>query len=259
MYPRRTAGKWQKISAGGWNAAMRAAEDLDARLHGSGLLAASSLLANRTIVDVRNNTGSLMQRSYVLGIDEWTFDPDSGDQLEELHENLRVDGIVPVLGTHDEKFVVLPGQLEDGEIGPAVLSGIVLVLVNIAYAEHTFCTVADGDVTTLASSFRGRGRILRAQEGTGSKWCLVELGPMPSHPIFAVTNGAVSPEAEVTVERLKPKDTSPFWQRSGETYTARDIWLNSGESIESGTILSTVPFAGREVIASIYCSAADWL
>ena len=258
-YKRRTAGKRQKLSAGGWNAAMTAAEAHEEDLRSRLTPASGNLGLNRSYIYIRNTTGDARERGDILGIGDWTFDPDDGQQLEELQETLCVEGVAPEEGTHEDQFVVLPDDLADGEVGPAVLFGLVLVLVNISDEAHKFCTIRDADTRILKSASSGRGRILKAQEGTGNKWCLVELGRESTAKVFCVTNAAISQGGSGTVERLKRNDANTAWERSGETFTAYDIFLNTGESVEACFIVGVVPYDGLQVIDSIYCNANDWL
>jgi hypothetical protein len=246
MYPRWSKGRKPRLSAGGWNASMNAAEAYERSLNSGEIPFATSQALGRTIVDVRNTTGDLMQRSYVLGIDDWTLDPDSGDQLEELHENLCVEGVVPVVGTHDDNFIVLPSDLVDGEIGPAVLSGIVLVTVNIISTAHKFCTIADGDVTTLQSATSGRGRIIKAQSGTGSKWALVELArPAPVTTFRGITTGTLTKGGHVNVTRYKPGTTTA----SGDT----DDVYNELATIASGKVVYYMDDGGKLFVFAAEC------
>lgn len=175
-YPRWTSGKRPRLSAGGWNAAMASAEGYEQQLRSRGVAGADAAGLNRTVIQVKNATSNSAQRGHILGLGDWTFDPDNTQQLEELQETLCVEGVVPAAATHKDQFVVLPYDLAEGEIGDAILSGLVLVKVDITNTSHTFCTVADGVTQNLKSAAGGRGRILKAQPGTGLKWALVELG-----------------------------------------------------------------------------------
>ena len=157
---------------------------------------------NRTVISVRNALGERAERSMILGLGDWSFDPDSGDNLEELHETLCVEGVEPEAGTHDDAWAVLPDDLEDGEIGEAVLTGLVLVTVNISDASHKFCTIDDGNVQQLKSAHEGRGRILKAQDGTGNKYALVELGPFRKQFYRGTTSGALDKGTSGDVDRL---------------------------------------------------------
>jgi hypothetical protein len=259
MYPRRTAGKWTPISAGGWNAAMLAAERSEQAFNHRPIAPdAASVVLNRTVIDIRNTTGDQIDRSEILGIGDWTFDPSEPEQLEELHETLCVEGVVPESPAHDDQFVVLTRDLADGEIGPAVMFGLVAVLVEISDESHKFCTIADGVVGNLKSGASGRGRILKAQPGTGSKWCLVQLGGGSGlTKVFCVTNDTITHHGTGEVERIKRDGGA--WVRSGETFDAIDIFTNTGETIPTCFVVGVVDYEGLRVIDSIYCKASDWL
>lgn len=75
---------------------------------------------------------------------------------------------------------------------------------------------------------------------------------------FCVTNGALVHAGSVTVERIRRKADNSGWERSGVTFAAYDIFLNTADTVATDTVVSTVPYGGLQVIDSIYCAANDW-
>lgn len=260
MFPRWQSGRRPNFSAGGWNAAMAAAEAYQRSQQGGVEGSGRSAGLNRTIINVRNMSGSQVQRSQILGLGDFSFDPSDDNQLEELHEFLCLEGETPATPDHDDKWVVLPSELAEEEIGQAVLMGLVLVQVDIQSASHKFATIVDGDTEKLKSSTLGRGRIIKAETGTGTKWALVELGSQGGSGStgFYVTNGSLSHGSSVTVERIRRNSGGTGWERSGETLTAYDIFLNTADTVDADTVVTVVPYEGLQVIESIYCAANDW-
>lgn len=85
----------------------------------------------------------------------------------------------------------------------------------------------------------------------------LDISTPPNSKQFWVTNGTLSHGGSVQVERLKRQ--SGAWVRSGELKTAYDIFLNTIETVDAGTIVSTVRYEGVDVLDSIYCRPNDWL
>lgn len=77
--------------------------------------------------------------------------------------------------------------------------------------------------------------------------------------VFAVTNGSLSHGGTVTVETLKYTGGSPKWARTGFTLSAEDIFMNTGETADAGTIVGIKYYDTKTVIAAMYCNANDWL
>jgi hypothetical protein len=259
MYPRRTAGKKAAISAGGWNAAMAAAEahEIDQRYRqvpGRDL----PILAATTI-EVLNDSGEDRRRGQVLGLDDWLMDPeDDPAKASELFENPVLKGIVPRIKKHWDAFVVLPFGLGKKEIGPGILAGLAVVKIDVTNDAHRFAGVKDDDATLLKSQASGCVRILKRQSGTGEKWAIVQLGITPPK-LYAVTNGVLAHAGTVNAERIRSSDGALPWERSGEIFQVHDIYFNLGESIDPGFIISVVNYEGLDVADTIYCKANDWL
>lgn len=81
----------------------------------------------------------------------------------------------------------------------------------------------------------------------------------PPPKVFAVTNSVIAQGGFGTVERLVRNEDDDAWIRSGEEFTAHDIFFNVGEFVPTCYVVSCVPYEGKWVIDSIYCRANDWL
>ena len=75
---------------------------------------------------------------------------------------------------------------------------------------------------------------------------------------FSVTTQLLEHGGSVALDRIKRKDTEDGWERSGETYTGHDLFLNTKDTVEINTVVGTVKYEGLDVIDRIYCSANDW-
>lgn len=169
-----TAGQPIIISAPTWNAHQDAAKAFrQGRLGNVGQRAAQGNQWGN-LVEVRNDTGSDVDRFGVLGIDDVAIDPSTN--LDEFQARIYLIGVTPSLSSHKGKFVVCRDAIPDGETGKAWISGVCPAYVNINDADDTSCDVKDGDATQLDSSpGTGSAQILWKESGTGSKWAIIRF------------------------------------------------------------------------------------
>ena len=136
-----------------------------------------SILPRLDVVAVRNNSGFLVERFDVLGLDQPVYEPADGEtQAEDFKDRILFDAVTPVAGAHEGRFGILRGDLMPGETGEAVVSGPVVCTVDVVDVAHAFCDVKDDDRVDLLSDWGGSARILWKEEGTGPKWAVVLLG-----------------------------------------------------------------------------------
>lgn len=109
-----------------------------------------------------------------------------------------------------------------------------------------------------------RGQVLARiadQAGALANWTL--RGPKPIQrgvfKNFVVLNSGLSHGGSVEVERIQRNSGDDGWERSGDTFTAYDLFLNNVDMIDAGVICTTVIYEGKDVIDGIYCTANDWL
>lgn len=222
---------------------MTAAEAFERDFRSMTVPPAASAGLSRTVVDIRNTTPSLLQRSSILGLGDWSFNPDTDAGLNELSETLCVEGLVPDITKHLDRFVVLPSDLVAGEVGPAIVTGLVVVLVEMIDAADLYCTLDDNNVGNLKSGAHGRGRILKVQSGTGFKWALVELGSAAPAVLVGKADEAIAVGAlNKTVSEWDPHFTAATGRK------IRGV-TNHSTSIATGDKVS-VAFASHVPIAA---------
>lgn len=128
---------------------------------------------NPAIIRVRNNSGYALDRYGVQAIYEPIIDPDDSEAGFEQYP--AMEGRDPTSADYGS-FAVLIDALPDGQIGRAVVAGVVQCKVNITDTDHTHCDIDEGDRTRLESNANGTARILwRNGSGTGEVWALVRL------------------------------------------------------------------------------------
>jgi predicted aconitase with swiveling domain len=244
MYKRLIAGKSRRVSASGYNAAMEAAEAYERTLRGQSVPSAATAAFNQTVVDVRNMLDSPLQRSYVVGLGDWLFDPDNDEHLNELAENICVQAVQPDITKHLDRFGVLPSDLVAGEVGPAVVGGLIVAQVQMVDAADLYCTLDDGNVGNLKSAAHGRGRILKVQTGTGVKWALIELGPARPAVLVGKADTAIAVgDTDKVVSEWDPHFMAPTGRKiRGVTNHSVDIGVNDEVSV---AFVSHVPIAAK--------------
>lgn len=126
---------------------------------------------------VRNNTSSDLKRYNVLGVGNPIIS--SSVNLDEFKRQPTFIGATPS-AAHVGKFCVLLENIPAGEIGRALLDGVVPVQVSVTSTSHRFADVTANVTEYLASSSPFRGAmILTPLTSTGLQWCLVRLSNSP--------------------------------------------------------------------------------
>jgi hypothetical protein len=74
--------------------------------------------------------------------------------------------------------------------------------------------------------------------------------------MFCVTTSSLSHGSTCTAKRIKW--TGSAWQKTTEEFTVYDIFLNTADTVASGTVIGVIPYEGLLVVDSMYCAANDW-
>lgn len=130
--------------------------------------------APRGTVYVQNNSGTLVERFGVLGVDGVVVDHATNDA--EFLRRVLLAGNEPAIETHRGNFVVCLEPIDDGNVGRCAVVGLVQVQVDVIDALHGYADIKDADLAKLQSSGGGSARIVWKEAGTGTKWALVALG-----------------------------------------------------------------------------------
>jgi len=171
---------------------------------------------------VQNDSGGTVPRFGVLGLGDPPILPTTN--LAEWQNRIVLKGTTPATADHLAKFAVLLEPLAAGKVGPAVISGVVNMQVNIDAAWHEFADVEDTVATHLKSRPYGAGRILWAATGTGIQYASVLLGPPGGQTWWRATLGATLNQGSTANATL----TGP-----GAVVSVTDNYLGAAESIAS--------------------------
>lgn len=166
-----------KISAPTWNAILDSA--LAHRQGRLGNVGQGAARANHwgNLVEIKNNSGSNVDRFGVLGIDGPIITPSTN--LDEFKLRIYLSGTTPSSSSHKGKFVVCRDAIPDGDTGKAWIAGVCPAYVNINSTSDETCDVKDSNASQLDSTNGGSAQILWKDSGTGPLWCLIRFGTAP--------------------------------------------------------------------------------
>lgn len=192
----------------------------------------------RTLVQVKNMTGSALDRFSVLRITGPMIDP--GDNAQHFKNRPALQGNAPNASLY-QPFVILQEPIGADRIGLGLLSGISAVTIDLLDTLHDFARPIDGDVTKLESSLYTGIRIVWVDRtsGTGDKLAYVLVGDrQPERSFIAKCLGTAAGGLEVVSNGVI--GTFTIMQRAGdigdETESATDIdaFVRRGLCIEGG-------------------------
>ena len=130
------------------------------------------------VIIVKNDSGADQDRLAILGIAAPFEAP--ADYEEGFLREVGLKCVIPYLGSHFGRFVILQNPIPDGGYGKALVFGITAVKIDMENEAHQFADVDDGVTTVLASGTSGAARIIWVESGTGEKWAYVALaGGLP--------------------------------------------------------------------------------
>jgi len=148
------------------------------------------------IVMVVNKTGAALDRFDVVGLGDPLNTPDTDADPDQFIEYpLPFEAVAPDIDVHRGKFAVLLESLEVNGAGPAVLSGVCQVRVNVA-DENTVrncAEIVDAQSGYLRAVHHGSATILWREGGTGEQWAVVRLGQRSTATAFPITVTSADP------------------------------------------------------------------
>jgi len=162
------------IPADTWNQFVGAAEVIQGAQGIMGGRAGQGPRPQASVVLVENKSGYAVDWFGVLGIDGPLIA--EATNSNEFKSRVMFTASTPDIDKHEGLFVVCIEAIPDGQIGKAVVSGVVQVQIDVTDADHTYAEIKDDDRTMLASGASGSARILWKATGTGTQWAIVRLG-----------------------------------------------------------------------------------
>jgi hypothetical protein len=172
-------GQRLEITAEAYNAFLDAARAV--REHKQFGTEASPFFRQSGIVKVKNASGSDQARFAVLGLTTPLILP--ADNLDEFKRQVTFQGVVPVPNQHAGRFAVLLEPLPAGQIGLAVIAGVVPVRLAVDPAQlYDGAEIIPGDTEKLRNVPHGSARVLWIQPSDPNdpsslyrRWAIVRL------------------------------------------------------------------------------------
>ncbi len=164
-----------RITAKAWNEFVDAAEFVKSLRHGLANTGGRAL-TDQDVVLVKNASGGDLGRFGVLSITSVVYTPT--DNPDGFKNQPVLSGVTPTANMAGD-FVIALAPIPDGEIGPAVVSGVTVAYLNVISEDHEYADTAAGVAATLRTYDAGRAQIIWKESGTGSKWAVVRLGIEP--------------------------------------------------------------------------------
>lgn len=216
-------------------------------------------LRTPSLVWIKNDSGADLPIYGVVGLDALVVTP-SDDLVSFKQPIITFEGVTPATGTHDNRYAITTAPIANGNIGPAVIDGMVQVQVNKQRDADAVAAIKNGDNTQLLAGTVGHARILWSETGTGTKWAVVMLNSPEVFTFDAkITGNAAIPS---TTNRWKyawteQVRTSTGWAnatnaRTGTTTT--DYAINGFEANNSG---AGIQGNGVDIDGAIFTANTD--
>jgi len=171
-------------------------------------------------IQIKNSSGAAVKPQGILGIGASILKPDEDEMLFRYQKPV-LNGVTPVLGTHDKKFCILLNGLDEDEIGPAQIFGLTKVRINMLNLDHEYARISDESgidpTELLESDVGGPAHIIwSAAEEIGEAWCLIDF-PVTGNPITWKITAVDEEEGTIDVRRVDTGGTL-----TGPTFTVTD-------------------------------------
>jgi hypothetical protein len=135
-----------------------------------------------TVILVKNDSGSDVNRFGVLGIEEPIVLPSDNENQFAARVALRC--IEPSEGEssgssetdHRGKFVITAEPIANGKIGRAFVAGVCACKLDDVTAEGDFAEIIAGDTEHLQIATTGSAVILWKETASGGQWAIIRFG-----------------------------------------------------------------------------------
>lgn len=170
---------------------------------------------------VRNDAGETLEAFDVVGLGEPLIAPVANE--EEFLRQATFEAVLPVAGTHENKFGILLEPLVEKALGEVLLVGV--VQTRLTGANVGFADITDG-VPILAASAGGSAQVLWAEAGSAERWALVRLGGGGGSSTSAFSGVLVQSSASSPPTLTNGGGTTLTW--AAELYDTDGYW-SSGD------------------------------
>ncbi len=147
-------------------------------------------------VMVLNKSDAHAREFGILGIDKPAFTPpdatDDDKATDAIFQGVYLECVAATEADHGSSFIITLQSIAKDEIGWAVLMGTTWARVDIQSVADTHAVIDPGDPTRLKGAGGGHAKIVWKPEGTGLKWCVVQIGGGVSDSQIGVTTTAIA-------------------------------------------------------------------
>jgi hypothetical protein len=196
---------------------------------------------------IRNDAAGDVVRGQLLGIDGVVVP--YADDVSEFYFHTTLKGIIPATPTHIGKWAMAVEPIVSGNIGRALVSGVMAVPITMNHADHPFADIANSSYT-LTSNWYGSAEILYTAATSGSTYAVVRVGTYVSPIYKATSDGAITAGGSGTVTIKKNGSSS-------QQVTAYLNWMSGTHNTATGDELAIQFFRDENkwVILNAECSA----
>lgn len=214
-------------------------------------------------VSILNESGADWDQWAAVGLGDHLLDPDYNEQ--DFRQRIGFVGETPDHDDHLDMFAVLTKPIHDGQIGKALLTGMLNCKVDVIHAEHNYVRPKDG-TAELETCGAGGGRILKPRPFTdiGEQWATVSLEPYGGTGFAYLTAYMATATVTGTPTILTPGTASAdVW-----TFDSNGVWANTEDEIEiqnpweqvsgnTNSLISFVMHNGRWMLTGMSCDPSQ--
>lgn len=188
-------------SAVAWNAMLLAGKEAKARQLNQGAAAQTTTLQS-TIIRIKNESGVILGRNAVVGLDGSLFTP--SDSEDSFLRAVTFKGVKPLDSHHKRRYAIMVEPCLGDRFSRAWIAGVCQVKVNIVDEAHEYAIIDNNRTDRLKSSFHGHARILWKESddagygyggygAEGVMWTIVMLGVTGSCVAIGKAIGDIPP------------------------------------------------------------------
>lgn len=196
-----------------------------------------------SLVELRNDSGGNLAAGRALEVGAMLTTDLDQDALWFEGDTPAPDGI--------KSFAVAAEGVADGDVGPFLLSGLVVARLNVNHVQQQWADLDSGS-TLLQSKWHGRARIVRkATASTGEQDALVQLGHDFRGPIKVVATSGITAGSSASC--------AVYWAGSAAspsaTITCYLDWMHGGTNAvtDAECIAFWFPDQQKYIITELEC------
>lgn len=261
MLRRFTSGqKVRKLPTAELNEAINAARDRE--VFGSRRGPAS--FSGQFEIAVKNDTGADVDQWQAVGLDVVPIEP--ADNEQGYRDAIAFSGILPLHASHLDRFALVTSPIPDGQVGRALMFGMINCKVDVVNVEHKYARPKDNAADYLETCGAGGGRILwpRPFTSTGEQWATVALEPFAgvgfAYLVSFMNSASVAGTPTILTPGTAAADVWTFDSAGVWANTDDEITVNNPWEVVTGAVNALVTFqmsGGKWMVTGVSCDASQ--